>query len=413
MKLTPQLIDWIATHSHDDTARLRLRHAGDPDMAHAIMQIECRRKTARKLHETLQNREFVFPTALSAEQCTSDDIACYHASLTSPDETVLDMTAGLGIDAFHIARRATSVTAIDMDRNVAEALQINAEVLGLKNLDAVWADSTQWLSQCSRRFDTIFIDPARRGERGQRLYSLSECQPDVTALLTDIRQHCRRLIVKASPMLDITRLAADLPGVSDIHVIGTRDECKELVAVVDTDAADCVAGHRIHAVTITGNTTGNTLTFTRDEEQSATAAYADPQPGYLLYEPWPAVMKSGAFRTISHRYNAALLHPNTHLYISATELPDFPGTPYRITEIHPFRSSAIKALTRRRISASVSARNFDMTADALRSRLRCSESATTRLIGTTTVSGRIMIIASAIPAAASPHNNTISIQQQN
>lgn len=105
MKLTPQQIDWITAHSGDDTARLRLRHAGDPGMAHAIMQIECRRKAARKLHDTLRNDGFVFPTALSAEQCTSDNIAAYHASLIAPGETVLDMTAGLGIDAFHMARR--------------------------------------------------------------------------------------------------------------------------------------------------------------------------------------------------------------------------------------------------------------------------------------------------------------------
>lgn len=400
MKLTPQQIDWIAAHSGDDTARLRLRYAGDPDMAHAIMQIECRRKAARKLHDTLRNGGFMFPTALSAEQCTSDDIAAYHASLIAPNATVIDMTAGLGIDSFHMARRAASVTAIEMNPPVAQALEANAGTLGLPNVTVEQADCQEWLEQCDQTFDTIFIDPARRGDRGQRLYSLSDCQPDVTKLLPEIRRHCRRLIVKASPMLDITRLIDDLPGTTDLHVIGTRDECKELVAVVsehDTTAP------RIHAVTLTDGTP-RTLTFTQAAEKEAEAQYAEPRAGLMLYEPWPAAMKSGAFRIMSQRYGAAMLHDNTHLYVSADDIDDFPGSRYRIDEVLPFSSSAIKALARRRISASVSVRNFDMTADALRARLRCHENSSTRLIGATTSSGRYLIIATSTSAISKPNN---------
>lgn len=407
MKLTPQQIDWITAHSGDDTARLRLRHAGDPGMAHAIMQIECRRKAARKLHDTLRNDGFVFPTALSAEQCTSDNIAAYHASLIAPGETVLDMTAGLGIDAFHMARRAASVTAIEMNPPVAEAIEANAATLRLPNVTAVQADCREWLEQCRLTFDTIFIDPARRGDRGQRLYSLADCQPDVTAMLPMIMRHCRRLIVKASPMLDLTRLAADLPGTTDMHVIGARDECKELVAVVSGDSH---ASPRIHAVTLTDGTP-RTLTFTSAEEKEAEAQYAEPRAGLMLYEPWPAAMKSGAFRIMSQRYGAAMLHDNTHLYVSEADITDFPGSRYRIDELLPFSSSAIKTLARRRIGASVSVRNFDMTADTLRARLRCRESSSTRLIGVTTASGRYMIIASAI-ASDTTQQSAITQPQQ-
>lgn len=87
------------------------------------------------------------------------------------------MTAGLGIEAFHMARRAASVTAIEMNPPVAEAIEANAATLRLPNVTAVQADCREWLEQCRLTFDTIFIDPARRGDRGQRLYSLADCQP--------------------------------------------------------------------------------------------------------------------------------------------------------------------------------------------------------------------------------------------
>lgn len=122
-------------------------------------------------------------------------------------------------------------------------------------------------------------------------------------------------------------------------------------------------------------------------------------------------MKSGAFRIMSQRYGAAMLHDNTHLYVSEADITDFPGSRYRIDELLPFSSSAIKTLARRRIGASVSVRNFDMTADTLRARLRCRESSSTRLIGVTTASGRYMIIASAI-ASDTTQQSAITQPQQ-
>ena len=181
MKLTNDMIRWIDDHAKDDTSRLRFRYNDDPAARFCILQIECRRQAAKKLPQTLKCSRFQFPTSLSAEQCTSDDIAAFHASLVSSGETVLDMTAGLGIDAFHMARRGAQVTAIDINPDVAEALTHNAEALKLP-LHALCGDSVSYIQETTQQFDTIFIDPARHGKGGQRLLALSDGMPDVVSL---------------------------------------------------------------------------------------------------------------------------------------------------------------------------------------------------------------------------------------
>jgi len=389
MKLTDDMLAWIKHNAEEDTSRLLLRHGADPVLKFCIMQIGCRRQASRKLPDTLRNQRFQFPTALSAEQCTSDALANFHASLVHPGETVLDMTAGLGIDAFHIAATASHVTAIDMNPDVAEALGHNAEALGVANLDAVCADSVAWLRSSGRKFDTIFIDPARRGQCGRRLFALADCSPDITVLLPMLRQYCHRLIVKASPMLDASQTLRELPDVKTLYVTGTRHECKELVAVCDFAAT----GHtdpEIAAMTADGDGWSE-LRFTTAEEHVADVRFADPEPGMILYEPYPTVLKSGAFRIMCARYGCAKLHTSTHLYISTVPLHDFPGIPYVIETVIPFNSGEIKRFKDRIPSASVATRNFILSADELRRKLKLKEDSHRRIIGTTSQSGRILI----------------------
>lgn len=391
MELTDDMIRWIGEHASDDTSRLRFRDNNDPATKFCILQIECRRHASKKLPQTLKCNQFQFPTSLSAEQCTSDYIAAFHASLVSPGETVLDMTAGLGIDAFHMARRGAHVTAIDINPDVAEALTHNAEALQLP-LHAVCGDSVSYIQETAQQFDTIFIDPARRGKGGQRLFALSDCMPDVVSLLPLLRKRCHRLIIKASPMIDIDQTLREIPDTTRLYVTGTRHECKELAVVCDFGKLSAERQPEIIPLTINGNGDRYSLSFVQNEERTCCAAIADPHPGQIMYEPYPAVMKSGAYKLLSARYGCTKLHANTHLYVTDSVLPDFPGTPYAIMQIIPFQSKEIKQINRYVLSGSVAVRNFIMSAEELKRKLKLKEDSSQRIIGTTTKSGRILIV---------------------
>ena len=386
MNIRENILDWIETNAKADTAALRLKHAGDAAVMDAIMQIDCRRKAATKLPDTLKCREFWFPTALSAEQCTSDSLAEFHTTLVRGD-SVLDMTCGLCIDAFHIAAAGKQVTAMDINPAITEAAIHNSRALGIERFEAITADCTEWLESTDSRFDTIFIDPARRGESGKRIFALSDCAPDVVAMLPLLRQRCARLIIKASPMLDIKSIVASLEQNCDIYVTGTRTECKEVVAVIDFDRE--YADTTVTAYTVVAPS----FSFTLSEESCLSASFREPAEGMVLYEPFPAVMKAGGFNSLCHSFGIDELAPNTHLFISSGEIAAFPGERFVIERILPFNKRSLKEISSSYPSLDISARNFIISAPELAKRLKIKQGGTRRLFAATTLSASTLIIA--------------------
>lgn len=389
--LTDEQIKWIKAHYNDDVSKLRLRNhkTGDSDIDFAILQIECRHRAQRKLSATLRNPRFIFPTSLSAEQCTSDALAEFHTSLIVPGETVLDMTCGLGIDSFHIAGVAKSVTSVEINPDIARAATINARNQYIGNITVINDDCVNFINNDSGRYDTVFIDPARRGSGGKRLYALSDCSPDITSILPVIRAKSNRLIIKASPMLDISKTLAEIPDVTDVYSIGTKHECKELVIVIGFNAN--TPDITLHAVTLHDDSC-DMLSYSIEQEQNAIPRYETPQCGHYLYEPFPAVMKSAPFRLLSEKYGVGKLHPNTHVYTSSALVKTFPGTIYAIDDIIPFSSREIKAVAASYPQINVATRNFILSADELRKRLKAKDGGEKKLIGVTAGDARRLLL---------------------
>lgn len=362
-------------HRKDDAAARLLRAAGRPDEVQRILQEECRRRAARKLAATLLCPDFRFPTSLSAEQCTSDALADFHASLIADGSRVVDLTCGLAIDAFHFAGKASEVVCIDIDPTVAACVADNAAALGLANVTAECADCRQWLeAHESERFDVAFIDPARRADDGSRLFSLAQCHPDVTQMLGSIARVAPRLIIKASPMLDISRVIGELNGVRRVRAAGTRSECKELLIEIEFgyDGPVGVSADTVGEISVTIGA------------ESAPAVYArELLPDDTLGEPWPAVMKIAP----RGQLGGEQLSGSTFLWRNPP-LESFPGNVYRITRVEPFASSVLRRLAKERIAASVAVRNFPLTAAALRERLKARESSECRLMATTLANGQ-------------------------
>lgn len=391
MIMTDDILKWIEENKGEDPVKLRLRYHKHmtSEIDFAIMQIECRKKAAKKLSKTLENKHFIFPTTLSAEQCTSDLLASFHASLIEDGQNVIDLTSGLGIDVFNLARKASHVTAIEINQIVADAIPLNATQLGLNNISVINADCKEFLINCDEKFDVAFIDPARRGDGGKRLYALSQCSPDVTEILPLIKSHCQRLIVKASPMLDISQTLKELPNCCDIYLIGTPQECKEIVAVIEFDQTESIPN--IHAVTL-GKETISHYIFNREQEANAIASYSIPQEQHYLYEPYPATMKAAPVKLLSEQYKVNKLHPATHLYTSSTIINNLPAESFKIEKIIPFSSKEIKQFAKSYPQINVATRNFPLSADELRKKLKVCDGGNKRAMATTLANGEKVIL---------------------
>lgn len=385
---------WIDAHITDNPDKLRLKYASDPTLNDAVNQIDCRQRTASKLAVTLTNKRFRFPSTISAEQCTGDAIASIHAKMITRGSKVLDMTCGLGIDTFHIATGAAHVTACEINAEYADVAEYNARTTGLENVKILNTDSVEYLhSLPDDSYDCIFIDPARRGEHGERVFAIDRCTPDVTSILPKMLSVAPTVIIKASPMLDVSHTIASLTNVAKVTAIGTDRECKELVI-------ECRRNHTeppiLSAMTIPGNVTANettTIEFTQEDENNAMPETAPPVAGGWIYEPYAPVLKIAPFRYLCKKFGATKLDVNTHLYTAITPLPGFPGREMRITEVLDMNKRNMRDLSKRYPYIDVTTRNLPIKAAELTARLKVKPSGRLRLFGCTCQQlGRIMIV---------------------
>ncbi len=388
MHYNTDFFEFIKKNSSANIQTLRLKYHGKSNewIYDALLQIECRQRFGKKLHDTLHKfPEFIFPDTLAGEQSTSDLLSEFHAGIVPEAADVTDLTSGLGIDCLHIARNGNKVNACELDPKRAKVLSYNAAAQGLSNINVLNVDSVDALNKGCLNGDVAFIDPARRDNNGSRVFSLSDCAPDVTAILPQLRCHFRTLIAKVSPMLDITSLCKSLPGVSSIYILGTHTECKELVAIVNL--GDQSNNPIIHAVTLSPKDPPIVFKYTVPEITEASNAitqYNMPCENSYLYIPYPSVIKAGVSNLLASRYNLNRIAPNTHLFFSErNDIANFPGTHHRITSVIDWQSKNIKKFARTYPMGWVAVRNFGMTAEALAHKLGIKNGGDIRIIGVT------------------------------
>lgn len=372
------MCDYIERHASDDTVKLLLKRDSNVsfDKAFAVTQIECRQKSKSKIPEVLEHRHFLFPKPINAEQCTHEQVAKFHASLFSPSDSVLDMTMGLGIDSYYIAQRVHALVAIECDEEVAEIGQYNFSLLNPK-VEVLHGDSTEWLKASTRHFDTIFIDPARRSDAGRRLYGLADCRPNVLSLLPLAQQRAQRLIIKASPMLDLTQSVKALGhSVSDVYAISVKNDCKELLFCLDF----CMPPEHVALHAINFDSTLQAFDISHPATSRPPAPLTQPA---FIYEPNASIMKIGCFDALAAATGATQLAQNSHLYVSDTLLEGFPGRRFKIKQMIPFKDKEIKTWSKQFKQLNIATRNFRLSPEALKKRLGVQDGGSDYLFATT------------------------------
>ena len=385
------MFSYIARNIDADTCKLLLK--AEPsltfDKSFAILQIECRNKTSNKIPHLLQHERFLFPKSISAEQCTHEVVAQFHASHFKDGDHVLDMTMGLGVDAFYIAQRVKSLTAIELDPEIADVGQYNFSLLA-SNIKVLQGNSEKYLLNCDNCYDAIFIDPARRGDGGKRLYGLADCEPNVLSLLPLIKNHTSRLFIKASPMIDVTQAMRDLePFLTQVWAVSVKNECKELFFKLDFKANN--SSVNLYALNHDGNEWEKFSTSSHFIAEP-TSNNAVPSQGTYVYEPNASIMKLGCFNAVEAEFGISQIATNSHLMVSDVPIENFPGRSFRVLEVIPFKDKEIKQLSKRYKQMNVATRNFRLSAEALKKRLRIGDGGATYLFGTTLSTGEQVLI---------------------
>ena len=386
--ITPGDIQFAREHLEDDIHGLLLGKHKYPgvDVPSCVIQIEGLRKMRQKIPEWFSCRQIVVPSLLALEQASSQATALYKQRFCEGRGQVVDLTGGMGVDAYFLALKSEGVVYCEKDTFLCQAARHNFNALGAgSRLQVVPGDAAGITGQPSilPYASLVYADPSRR-EDGKRLRGVENCSPDITQIRDIVLERAAAFLVKISPLADISRTLSQLPGTVEVHVVSVGNECKELLFLMKrSDTGDagplivCSAGFSFHR---------------REETLAARAIEQNgfegvPVEGDCLHEPDVSILKAGAFALPVERFGVKKLHRNSHLYVSSCPVAGFPARKFRIREVIPFTSANVKKMHTRFPAASITVRNFPLTVAELRKKTGIAEGGTGYLFGTTTHSG--------------------------
>jgi len=319
--------DYISINLYADVSQIALSKSPFADVSAAELanQITAKKKSEKKLPSWFNRDAIYFPPALSIEQTSSEVTAKYKAKLAK-GKSLIDITGGFGVDALAFAKCIEQVTHCEINTELSEIAEYNAEVLGFENIQFEAIDGLEFIKNSKGKFDTIYIDPARRAEKG-KVFMLKDCTPDVVSNLDLLLSKTERIMIKTAPLLDISAGLSELRNVSEIHVVSIKNECKELIWIIDKG--------------FTGDPKIIAATLNQEQKEFSTwknelndVGFSEViNTGMYLYEPDAALLKTGAFNSIGSLYNLFKLHPQTQLYTSNHVDNKFPGRIFEIKEV--------------------------------------------------------------------------------
>ena len=364
--------DYIKKHAEGDVRQLALQGTKDPevDLTFALEQIAGRQKAKTKLPSWAETVGIIYPPHLSMEQCSSEQMARYKASIVGDRALVVDLTAGFGVDLAFISQGFKRAVHVERQPQLCAISSENYQLLGLYHIEVVCGDGIDYLHQLGHA-DLIFMDPARRDEHGGRTYGIADCTPNVLELRDELLEKADRVMLKLSPMLDWRKAVEDLGNVSEVHIVSVDNECKELLLIMEKEEKPlkviCVNNGSIFEV--------------KGESQRG-ISYSEGERRYL-FEPNASVMKAGCFDELQSRFPVVQLDKNSHLFVADKDIDDFPGRRFIIERTTSMNTRDLKAALEGISKANVTVRNFPISVAELRKRLKLKEGGEVFIFATT------------------------------
>ena len=372
--------------------RKRFAHLSDEEWRWMLQQVEGRQRTHDKLPTFAQIEDWWYPIRLSCEQCSSEATARYKAAiirqLGEKQDILIDLTGGYGVDTYFLSEQTAQAHYVERNKELCRIAQHNFQIAN-KPIHVHNTSAEDFLAQYSmagsvssdvKKEVVVYLDPARRDAHGGKVFRIEDCEPNVIKILPSLRAISNTILIKFSPMLDITSALQSLGNEWDVHVVALHNEVKEIIFVT--------GNNHIHTVNIL-HEQNDRFSFDRSDEKSAICNMADSLQAYI-YEPNAAIIKAGAFRLVGARYQLHKLDQNTHLYTANQLIEDFPGRVWQVVAqpIKNQRDIATLGIQR----AAILTRNYPLTPEQLRKKFKLQESDSHFLIGARIANKPILLL---------------------
>lgn len=383
--------EFIKQHRNENPLSLALKKAPEGiDLQWCLRQIEGYGIAKKKLPEWTKTDNIWFPPRLSMEQCSSETTARYKQAIAERlgCKVLIDLTGGFGIDFSYMARNMENAFYIEQQEVLCNIASHNFPLMGLQNIkiyntacEEFWnqyvSDSTT--AEKQREKILIYLDPARRNNKGEKVFSINDCTPDVTLLQDSLLENSAYIMLKLSPMLDIAQARRQLKDISEIHIASVKGECKELIFVMSKDS-DRQHYYCVNLETDEAPFTSDTSATT---EQAEIALPSEITEGAFLFEPNASIMKAGVQNAFARRYNLKKLHPMSNLFLGKESIQNIPARQFIIERMSDFQKGNLKSFMQDIRQANLTIRNFPSTVEDLKKRLKIKDGGNIYLFATT------------------------------
>lgn len=347
-----------------------------------IEQIEAKKRSEKKLPTWFNAQNIYFPNKLNIEQTSSEVTAQFKTKIIS-GSSIIDITGGFGIDCYYFAKHFKSVTHCEINTQLSQIVAHNYTQLGVKNIETINANGIEYLKSTNNTFDCIYIDPSRRHDSKGKVFFLNDCLPNVPEHLELLFSKTETILIKTSPLLDITVGLSELKHVQTIYSVAVNNEVKELLWLLKRNFNEDIT---IETVNIKKEK-AEQFSFLLKNEATSIPEYSIPL--LYLYEPNASILKTGAFNSVAKQFNLKKLHQHSHLYTSKAKI-DFPGRVFKIEKTLAYNKKLFKneGITK----ANITTRNFPDSVAQIRKKLNVKDGGDTYLFFTTDVDNNKVVL---------------------
>jgi hypothetical protein len=348
-----------------------------------IEQINSRQKIKNKLPNWYDNFELIMPPSLNLEQSSSEKTAELKSSLFNGNLAV-DLTGGFGIDSFYLAKSFNSVIHVEPNIILHEIAKYNFDKLKIKNVIFVNSTAENFIQKFKGNIDLIFIDPSRRNDN-KKTFKLEESIPNPINIIPEIIDKSKQILLKISPLFDIKKLVDSFDYIERISVISVKNECKETLITLNINSKTSQA---IYSAIDYSKEKWNLLEYEINSNNNNFIKYGLPLK--YIYEPNSSMQKLQCFDAIYEKYKLIKLHSNSHLFTSE-ELIEFQGRTFEVIGIEKLNEKAIKEYLPEN-KANITIRNFNLTTDEIKKKLKIKDGGEMYLFATTDVNNKYIIL---------------------
>ena len=344
-------------------------------------QVICKQKSEKKLPSWFNTKNIYYPPKVSIEQTSSETAAKYKASLVSGNR-LLDLTGGFGVDSFYFSSSFNTVDHCEIDANLSKIAAHNFKQLNKTNITCLAENGIEYLKKASNSFDVIYVDPSRRSDSKGKVFLLKDCEPNIPKYIDLLFNKTKTILIKNSPILDITSASKELKFVKEIHIIAINNDVKELLYLLEKE--------------YNGEIKINTINFSNKNIQKFNFVFNEKsisnyqEPLDYLYEPNAAILKSGDFHKITTQLDVYKIHQHSHLYTSKKNIK-FPGRGFKILAVLPYdKKKIVKLLPNKK--ANITTRNFHKSVAQIRKELKIKDGGDDYLFFTTNIHDKLSCI---------------------